>query len=173
VIEPGPYESPGHAQGRRAISGPLTLATRGLSRSLTDSSPCRSGHVTGPDGTDSQADSAGSIPVTRSKRERAASAVLFEYGPVVITRTPHRLVPVACPMGDARPRPACDLDQAVHHGLTAFSYDRKTEASLLSRAADLNRILTERYPNERLTSDFRERCIEARTNLRRRAHARA
>ncbi|HET9968033.1 MAG TPA: hypothetical protein VFQ68_07320, partial [Streptosporangiaceae bacterium] len=29
----------------------------------------RSGHVTGPDGTDSQADSAGSIPVTRSTDE--------------------------------------------------------------------------------------------------------
>jgi len=29
--------------------------------------PRRSGHVTGPDGTASQADSAGSIPVTRSK----------------------------------------------------------------------------------------------------------
>jgi tetratricopeptide (TPR) repeat protein len=64
-----------------------------------------------------------------------------------------------------------DLDQAVHHGLTAFGYERKTEASLLSRAADLNRILTERYPNERLTSDFRERCIEAQADLRRRAHA--
>jgi hypothetical protein len=66
-----------------------------------------------------------------------------------------------------------DLDQAVHHGLTAFGYDRKTEASLLSRAADLNRILTERHPDERLTSDFRERCIEAQANLRRRTHARA
>jgi hypothetical protein len=32
-----------------------------------------------------------------------------------------------------------DLDEAVHHGLTAFSYDRKTEASLLSHAADLDR----------------------------------
>jgi hypothetical protein len=26
-----------------------------------------------------------------------------------------------------------DLDEAVHHGLTAFSYDRKTEASLTGR----------------------------------------
>jgi hypothetical protein len=65
-----------------------------------------------------------------------------------------------------------DLDQAVHHGLTAFGYDRKTEASLLSRAADLNRILAERYPDER-TDEFRERCIEAQTDLRRRAHTRA
>ena len=53
-------------EGRRAISGPLTPVTKGLSRSLADSPPRRSGHVTGPDGTASQADSAGSIPVTRS-----------------------------------------------------------------------------------------------------------
>src|SRR5262249_15308550 len=39
-----------------------------------------------------------------------------------------------------------DLDQAVHHGLAAFGYDRKTEASLLSHAVDLDRILIERYP---------------------------
>ena len=42
----------------RAISGPLTPVTSGLSRSLADTPPRRSGHVTGPDGTDSQADSA-------------------------------------------------------------------------------------------------------------------
>lgn len=29
-----------------------------------------------------------------------------------------------------------DLDQAVDHGLTALDYERKTEASLLSHAAD-------------------------------------
>jgi hypothetical protein len=54
-------------KGRRAISGPLTPVMSGLSRSLADTPPRRSGHVTGPDGTDSQADSADSIPVTRSK----------------------------------------------------------------------------------------------------------
>ncbi len=39
-----------------------------------------------------------------------------------------------------------DLDEAVDHGLTAFSYDRKTEASLLSRANDLDQLLSDRYP---------------------------
>jgi hypothetical protein len=58
----------GLRQDRRAISGPLTPVTSGLSRSLADTSPRRSGHVTGPDGTASQADSAGSIPVTRSTK---------------------------------------------------------------------------------------------------------
>jgi hypothetical protein len=64
-----------------------------------------------------------------------------------------------------------DLDQAVHHGLAAFGYDRKTEASLLARAADLDRILAERYPGERLADDFRERYLDERAALRRRAHA--
>jgi tetratricopeptide (TPR) repeat protein len=63
-----------------------------------------------------------------------------------------------------------DLDQAVYHGLTAFGYDRKTEASLLSRAADLDHILTVRYPGERLTGDFHERYMQARAKLRQRAH---
>ena len=57
--------SPGRAPARRAISGPLTPVTGGLSRSLVDTPLRRSGHATGPDGTASQADSAGSIPVTR------------------------------------------------------------------------------------------------------------
>jgi hypothetical protein len=61
-----------------------------------------------------------------------------------------------------------ELDQAVHHGLAAFGYDRKTEASLLSRAADLDHVLAERYPDERLADDFHECYIEARSALRRR-----
>ena len=56
----------GRTAVRRAISGPLTPVKKGLSRSLADSPSRRSGHATGPDGTASQADSAGSIPVTRS-----------------------------------------------------------------------------------------------------------
>jgi hypothetical protein len=59
----------------------------------------------------------------------------------------------------------------VHHGLTAFSYDRKTEASLLSHAADLDQLLAERYPDERLAEDFHERYRNARADLRRKAHS--
>jgi hypothetical protein len=62
-----------------------------------------------------------------------------------------------------------DLDQAVHHGLTAFGYDRKTEASLLARAADLDHILAEHYPDERLADEFHEHYVDARTDLQRRA----
>ena len=64
-----------------------------------------------------------------------------------------------------------DLDQAVHHGPAAFSYDRKTEASLLSHATDLDQILSDRYPDERLVDDFHKRYGDARTTLRQKVHS--
>jgi transcriptional regulator with XRE-family HTH domain len=64
-----------------------------------------------------------------------------------------------------------DLDQAVDHGLTALGYERKTEASLLSHAADLDRLLDDRYPDERLAKDFHQRYRDARAALRRKAHS--
>jgi hypothetical protein len=60
--EKGTAISAGRTADRRAISGPLTPVTSGLSRSLADTPRRRSGHVTGPDGTDSQADSAVRFP---------------------------------------------------------------------------------------------------------------
>ena len=61
-----------------------------------------------------------------------------------------------------------DLDQAVHDGLTAFSYDRKTEASLLSHAADLDQLLNDdRYQDERLADDFHQHYRDPRTALHR------
>jgi transcriptional regulator with XRE-family HTH domain len=62
-----------------------------------------------------------------------------------------------------------DLDQAVDHGLTALGYERKTEASLLSHAADLDQLLDDRYPDERLAKDFHQRYRDARAALRRKA----
>ena len=64
-----------------------------------------------------------------------------------------------------------DLDEAVDHGLTAFSYDRKTEASLLSHAADLDQLLSDRYRDEHLADEFHQRYQDTRTVLRRKAHA--
>ena len=64
-----------------------------------------------------------------------------------------------------------DLDEAVDHGLTAFSYDRKTEASLLSHAADLDQLLSDRYPDERLADDFHQCYYDARIALRQKAHS--
>jgi hypothetical protein len=63
-----------------------------------------------------------------------------------------------------------DLDQAVEHGIAAFSYDRKTKASLLSHAADLDRLLSERYPGEHLADEFHEHYRDAQRALRDKAH---
>ncbi len=59
-----------------------------------------------------------------------------------------------------------DLDEAVHHGLLAFRFERKTEASLLSHAADLDHDLEQRYPRERLAEPFHEQYADARHHLR-------
>jgi hypothetical protein len=58
---------PRTACDRRAISVQLAPATSGLSRSLADTPTRRSGQVEGRSRTDSQVDSASSIPVTRSR----------------------------------------------------------------------------------------------------------
>ena len=59
----------------------------------------------------------------------------------------------------------------MHHGLTAVSYDRKTEASLLSHAADLDQLLNDRQPDERLADDFRQHYLDERAALRDKAHS--
>jgi hypothetical protein len=70
IKEDGGGEGHGINAGRttvgRAISVPLTPVTKGLSRSLADTLNPRSGRRRSRNRTDSQADSAGSIPVTRS-----------------------------------------------------------------------------------------------------------
>jgi hypothetical protein len=72
--------SVGRTTVRRAIGGPLTSVTSGLLRSFADTPPRRSGHVTSSDCTDSQADNAGSIPVT-TPREKPRSVRQSEPGP--------------------------------------------------------------------------------------------
>src|ERR1700722_6195031 len=87
MIRGRPTETTGHGdqRRRRAISGPLTPVASGLSRSLAGTPPRRSGRITGPDGTDSQADSAGSIPVTRSNVKTQVRATVARPGPCCFT----------------------------------------------------------------------------------------
>jgi hypothetical protein len=67
-------------RSRRAISVPLTPATSGVPRSLADTPPRRSAPHNSPDRTDFQADSAGSIPVTRSKGKTAGYTASCQSG---------------------------------------------------------------------------------------------
>ena len=61
-------DSRGHAHDRRAISRPLASVKSGSSRAVTDGPASQVRAYESPDGTDSQADCAGSIPVTRSNQ---------------------------------------------------------------------------------------------------------
>jgi hypothetical protein len=45
------------------------------------------------------------------------------------------------------------------------------EASLLSHAADLDQALNDRYPDEQLTDDFRQRYLDERAALRDKARS--
>jgi hypothetical protein len=78
----------------RAISGPLTPVTSGLSRPLADRPVRRSGRVTGPDGAASQADSAGSIPVTRSTKKPQVRAIVGEQPESAESVRRHRVLVV-------------------------------------------------------------------------------
>jgi hypothetical protein len=105
----------------RAISGPLAPVTSGLSRPLADRLIRRSGHVKGPDGTDSQADSGGSIP--------GALALITSDHDTLAER----------PLGSAKQKPAQylileDLDQPVEHGRT-LTCPRRVQLGLDMRPA--------------------------------------
>jgi tetratricopeptide (TPR) repeat protein len=81
--------------------------------------------------------------------EHARELIAYHTRPDGSTNAPMRTAISHIDLGIIRARHG-DLDQAVDHGLTALSYDRKTEASLLSHAADLDQLLGDRYPDERL-----------------------
>jgi transcriptional regulator with XRE-family HTH domain len=102
--------------------------------------------------------------------EHARELIAYHAQPDGSSNAPMRTAMSHIDLGLIRARHG-DLDEAVEHGLTAFSFDRKTEASLLSHAADLDQLLSDRYPDERLADEFHQRYRDARTALRRKVHA--
>lgn len=102
--------------------------------------------------------------------EHAREIIAYHARPDGSSNAPMRTAMSHIDLGIISARRA-DLDQAVDHGLTAFSYDRKTEASLLSHAADLEQLLNDRYPGEQLADDFHEHYRGAKAALRRKARA--
>lgn len=54
-----------------------------------------------------------------------------------------------------------DLDEAVSYGESAFEFDRKSLADLVSRTSELDRIIQERYRGEQLAREFHERHLHA------------
>jgi tetratricopeptide (TPR) repeat protein len=102
--------------------------------------------------------------------EYARELIAYHTRPDGSSNAPMRTAMSHIDLGLIRARHG-DLDQAVDHGLTALGYERKTEASLLSHAADLDQLLDDRYPDERLAKDFHQRFGDARAALRRKAHS--
>ena len=102
--------------------------------------------------------------------EHARELIAYHTRPDGSSNAPMRTAMSHIDLGLIRARHG-DLDQAVDHGLTALGYERKTEASLLSHAADLDQLLDDRYPDERLAEDFHQRYRDARAALRRKAHS--
>jgi hypothetical protein len=102
--------------------------------------------------------------------EHARELIAYHTRPDGSSNAPMRSAMSHIDLGLIRARHG-DLDQAVDHGLTALGYERKTEASLLSHAADLDQLLGDRYPDERLAEDFHQRYRDARTALRHKTHS--
>jgi transcriptional regulator with XRE-family HTH domain len=102
--------------------------------------------------------------------EHARELIAYHTRPDGSTNAPMRTAISHIDLGIIHARHG-DLDQAVDHGLIALGYERKTEPSLLSHAADLDQLLGGRYPNERLADEFRQRYRDARTALQRKAHS--
>jgi transcriptional regulator with XRE-family HTH domain len=100
--------------------------------------------------------------------EYARELIAYHTRPDGSSNAPMRTAMSHIDLGLIRARHG-DLDQAVDHGLTALGYERKTEASLLSHAVDLDQLLDDRYPDERLAKDFHQRYRDARAALRRKA----
>jgi tetratricopeptide (TPR) repeat protein len=102
--------------------------------------------------------------------EHARELIAYHTRPDGSTNAPMRTAISHIDLGIIRARHG-HLDQAVDHGLTALCYERKTEVSLLSHAADLDQLLGDRYPDERLADDFHQGYRDARTALLRRKAA--
>jgi hypothetical protein len=101
--------------------------------------------------------------------EHADEVIAYHTQPDGSSNAPMRTANSHMDLAVIHARPG-NLDEAVCHGMTALGFERKTEASLLSRAADLNHVLCERYPHEPLTASFHERYLDERRTLRSRAN---
>jgi transcriptional regulator with XRE-family HTH domain len=97
--------------------------------------------------------------------EHAREIIAYHTNPDGSSSAPMRTANAHIDLGIVLARHG-ELDEAVDHGLQAFQFERKTEASLLSRAADLDHDLQERYPRERLIEPFHERYTDERRALR-------
>jgi tetratricopeptide (TPR) repeat protein len=97
--------------------------------------------------------------------EHAREIIAYHTNPDGSSNAPMRTANAHIDLGIVLARHG-ELDEAVDHGLQAFQFERKTEASLLSHAADLDHDLEQLYPRERLAEPFHDQYADARRRLR-------
>jgi tetratricopeptide (TPR) repeat protein len=92
--------------------------------------------------------------------EYALEVIASHQRPDGSTNAPMRTAEARIDLGIVAARRG-DLDQAVTLGESAFEFDRKSLTHLVSRTAELDRIMQDRYRGERLAQDFHERHLHA------------
>lgn len=88
--------------------------------------------------------------------EHAVEVIAQHVRPDGTSNAPMRTAQARIDLGIVAARRG-ELDQAVAYGKSAFEFERKSMSDLVSRSADLDRLLQERYRGERLAQDFHER----------------
>ncbi len=91
----------------------------------------------------------------------AWQVLVHQLKPDGTTRHPMRIAETRATLGILAARRR-DLEQAVYFGLAALEASRVSIPTLLSRAAELETVLTTGFPGERRTAEFVDRLIAVR-----------
>ncbi|SNT53486.1 hypothetical protein SAMN05216276_105647 [Streptosporangium subroseum] len=96
--------------------------------------------------------------------EHALETIQMHTRPDGTSNAPMRVADAHIDLGIVHARRG-NLDAAVEQGMTAFDIDRKSLTDLVNRAADLDRVIRQRYRREALAEEFHERYVTARRAL--------
>ncbi|NUW36040.1 hypothetical protein HTZ77_32165 [Nonomuraea sp. SMC257] len=96
--------------------------------------------------------------------EHARETIQMHTRPDGTSNAPMRVADAHIDLGIVHARRG-DLDAAVENGMAAFDIDRRSLTDLVNRAADLDRVLRQRYRREALAEEFHERFVTARRAL--------
>ncbi|MFD8558332.1 hypothetical protein ACFV1N_13720 [Streptosporangium canum] len=96
--------------------------------------------------------------------EHALETIQMHTRPDGTSNAPMRVADAHIDLGIVHARRG-NLDAAVEQGIAAFDIERKSLTDLVNRAADLDRVLRQRYRREVLAKEFHERFATARRAL--------
>ncbi|MFD8531370.1 hypothetical protein ACFV0L_28510 [Streptosporangium canum] len=96
--------------------------------------------------------------------EHALETIQMHTRPDGTSNAPMRVADAHIDLGIVHARRG-DLDAAVGRGMAAFDIERRSLTDLVNRAADLDRVLRQRYHHESLVKEFHERYTTSRRAL--------